>query len=86
MRKLGWVLAIAWWVYFISGLFLYVHPGFHWVNTVDLLVTFGLLIVFSVWYMIDKVRSGPGKSCWMFGWNGQLYRRKSRDGRIKQRR
>jgi hypothetical protein len=86
MRKLGWVLVIAWWLYFITGLFLYVHLRLEWVNTVDVLLTFGLLIVCSVWYVIEKFRSGPEKSRWMFGWNGQLYRRKSRDGRIKQRR
>jgi hypothetical protein len=83
MKKVGWVVVIAWWLYFITGLFLYVHFGFKWVNTVDVLVTFGLLIVFSIWYVIDKFRSEPGKSRWVLGWNGQLYRRKSRDGQIK---
>lgn len=85
MRKLGWVLAIAWWLYFVTGLFLYVQLGFKWVNTVDVLVTFALLIAFSAWYVIDKFRSRPAKSRWVFGWNGQLYRRQSRDGEVKRR-
>jgi hypothetical protein len=86
MRKLWWVLAIAWWLYFVMGLFLYVHLGFHWVNSVDVLLTFGLLIAFSIWSVVEKFRSEPGKSRWVFGWNGQLYRRRSRDSRFKQRR
>jgi hypothetical protein len=86
MRKLQWVLVIAWWLYFITALSLYVHLRFEWVNTVDVLLTFALLILFSIWLVIEKFRSGPEKSRWMFGWNGQFYRRKSRDARIKQRR
>jgi hypothetical protein len=72
-QKLGWILAIAWWL-FLTGL--YVHCAFNWVNTMDVLLTFALLIAFSVWYVIERFRSGPGKSRWVIGWMG-VYRRKS---------
>ena len=84
MRKLGWILAIAWWLYFLTGLFLYVHFGFEWVNTVDVLLTFALLIAFSVWYATGRFRSGPGTSRWVIGWMG-VYRRKSQECPMKVR-
>ena len=80
MKKLGWILAIAWWLYLLTGLFVYVHFGFKWVNTVDVLLTFALLIAFSVWYVIARFRLGPGK----FGWMG-VYRRKSQECSMKVR-
>jgi membrane protease YdiL (CAAX protease family) len=79
MKKLGWIVAIAWWLYFLTAVFLYIHFGFKWVNTVDVLLTSALLIAFSVWYVIEKFWSGPGKSRWVLGWNGGLYRRKSHE-------
>jgi hypothetical protein len=84
MKKRGWILAIAWWLYILTGVFLYVHFGFTWVNTVDVLLTFALLIAFSVWYVIERIRSGPGKSCWVIGWMG-VYRRKSQRCSMKVR-
>lgn len=86
MKKLGWFLVVAWWLYFLTAIFLYVHFGFTWVNTLDVLLSFALLIGFSVWYVIEKVRAAPGKSRWVLGWNGELYRRKSQDGSIKRQR
>jgi hypothetical protein len=82
MKKLGlgWIIAIAWWLYFLTAIFLYIH-GSKWVNTVDVLWSSALLIAFSVWYVIDKFRSGPGKSRWAFGERGVLYRRKSHECR-----
>lgn len=79
MKKLAWIVTIAWWLYFLTAIFLYIHYGFKWVNTADVLFGFALLIAFSVWFVIDKFRSEPGKSRWVFGWNGQLYRRKSHE-------
>lgn len=84
MKKLGWVLVIAWWLYFVAGLVLYLHFGFKWVNTVDVLLTFTLLVAFSVWYVVQKFQSGSAKSRWVLGWNGALYRRKGADCSIKQ--
>jgi hypothetical protein len=46
---------------------------------VSLLVLVGCAvgIAFSVWYLIDRFRSGSRKSRWVLGWNGGLYRRES---------
>ncbi len=76
MKKLEWIIAIAWWLYFLTAIFLYFHFGFKWANTVDVLLSFAALIVFSVWCVIERFRSGPGRSRWGIGWNGGLYRRK----------
>jgi membrane protease YdiL (CAAX protease family) len=83
MKKVGRIVAIAWWVYFLTAIFLYIHFGFKWVNTIDVLLSFALLITFSVWYVIEKSR-GPGKSRWVIGWMG-LHRRKSEDCSAQQR-
>jgi len=72
MKKLGWILAIAWWLCFLTALFLNVHFGFKWVSTVDVLLTFALLIAFSVWYAIEWFRSGPAKSRWVIGRDGSV--------------
>jgi len=72
MKKLGWILAIAWWLCFLTGLFLNAHFGFKWVSTVDVLLTFALLIAFSVWHAIERFRSGPGESRWVIGRDGGL--------------
>lgn len=61
MKKLGWIIVIAWWAYFLTAIFLYGHFWFKWGNTVDVLLSFALLIAFSAWYVIKKFRSGPGK-------------------------
>ncbi len=79
MKNLGWILAIGWWVYFLTAIFLYVHLGFKWVNTLDVFLSLVLLIAFSVWYVVERFRPGVRKSRWTFGWNGRLYRRKSQD-------
>ena len=84
MKKLGWILAIAWWLYFLTGLFLYVRFGFKWVDNVDVLLTFALLLAFSLGYVIERFRSGPGKSRWVIGWMG-VYRRKSQECSMKVR-
>jgi hypothetical protein len=42
-------------------------------------------IAFSVWYLIDRFRSGPGKSRWVLGWNGGLYRRRPQECSNSQR-
>jgi hypothetical protein len=84
MKKLGWILAVAWWLYFLTSLFLYIHLGFKWVNSVDVILSFALLIVFSAWYVTDKLRARPGKSRWVIGWNGALYRRGSQACSRKQ--
>jgi hypothetical protein len=34
-------------------------------------------IAFSVWHVIDRLRSGPRKSRWVLGWNGALHARES---------
>lgn len=79
MKKLGWIVAIAWWLDFLTAVFLYVHIGFKWVNTIDVLVSFALLIAFSVWFVIQRLRSGGEESRWVLGWNGALHRRKSHE-------
>jgi len=84
VKKLGWVVAVAWWLYFTTALFLYIHFRIEWINTVDVLLSFALLIVISVGYVAQRLRSGPGKSRWGIGWNGQLYRRKSQACSNKQ--
>lgn len=84
-KKLGWVVAIAWWLYFLTALFLYVHFGFKWANTVDVFLSVALLVAFSMWYVIERVRSGREKSRWVLGWNGELYRRKSQERSMKKR-
>lgn len=84
MRKLGWILSIAWWLYFITASFLYVRFRFEWVNTVNVLLTFAVLVAFSVWYVIQNFRSDPGKSRWALGRNGGLYRIKSQECSTKQ--
>jgi hypothetical protein len=30
MKKLGWIAAIAWWLYFLTAIFVCVHFGFKW--------------------------------------------------------
>ena len=30
MKKLGWIVAIAWWLYFLTAIFVYVQFGFKW--------------------------------------------------------
>ena len=84
MKKLGWILAITWWLYLLTGLLLYVHFGLTRVNNVDVLLTFALLIAFSVWYVIERFWSGPGKSLWVIGWMG-VYCRESQECSMKVR-
>ena len=74
MKKRGWVLTIALWLCFGTAFFLYFRFRLEWVNTLDLLLTFAVLLVFSVWYVIQT----PGKSRWVLGRNGALYRIKQR--------
>ena len=78
MKKLGWVLTIALWLCFGTAFFLYVRFRLEWVNTLYLLLIFAVLLVFSVLYVIQSFRSGPGKPRWVLGRNGGLYRIKQR--------
>ncbi len=77
--KPGWWIACAWWIYFITAMFLYGYLKVSWVNTLDLLLGFAALLVLSVWYIVDRIRyrdpSRPRKCGWVIGSYGDFRRR-----------
>jgi hypothetical protein len=67
---LTWLIACAWWLYFLAGMYLYGVLRVAWVNTFDLLFGFAVLLVTSIWYVTDRLRHSKGqagKGDWVIG-------------------
>jgi hypothetical protein len=69
------------WLYFIVAIIPYVYLNVAWVNTFDFLFGLFLLIVLSVWYVVNRIRyrdpSRPRTSRWGIGPWEMVYRRGS---------
>jgi hypothetical protein len=76
----GWLITALAWAYFVTALFLYIYLKIAWVNTLDVLLGFAVLVAFSAWFVIDRFRyrdpSSPRTSKWVLGPYGDIRRRK----------
>jgi len=78
--KVGTLIGIGVWVYFITAIVLSVYFNVSWIDTLDFLLGVVLTFGLAVWFIIDRIKypdPSQRKSRWLITPYGFPYRRPS---------